>query len=352
MSRSSRRKVPSLLKPPALKHGASIGVATPSFPGNVVLKSKFLKGISFLEQQGFNIKLGGLTSSFASQGYRNGTQIERAQEFNELYKDPSISAIIFSIGGSNSSGILPYLDYDYIKAFPKILSGYSDITSIHAALNKECNLCTFYGPAIIPSFGTHPVPDEFTSENFFIQCGLNGPFDIYSFPCPEEFTDQFIDAGSPNWTSQKRIFRRNTGWLALRKGIAKGRVYSYNLNTLLTLAGTRYFPDLENSILCLEQMNTSMANEERQLTQLKLLGVFDVIAGLVISKPERFDASTSTFSYPELINEIIPAKSNFPVVLNFDCGHTHPMLTIAQGVKCELQAGDSVRLIQKECGFI
>jgi muramoyltetrapeptide carboxypeptidase LdcA involved in peptidoglycan recycling len=340
-----------LLKPDPLKAGACIGVATPSMPGNVLLKSKFLKGLSFLEKQGFRIKLGELTASFSSQGYRSGSVSDRAKEFNDLYRDPEISAIIFSIGGSNSASILPYIDYDYIRKHPKIISGYSDITSIHAALNKECGLCTFYGPAIIPSFGTHPRPDKFTFDNFLIQTGFKGTFKSYSFPFPGKYTDQFIDATKPSWTSVKRIFKKNSGWKVVRPGKAKGRIYCYNLNTLLSLAGTAYFPSLDGVILCLEQMNTSMANEEKQLTQLKQMGIFDKIKALIISKPENFDGD-SVITYQELIAEIIPAKTKFPVILNFDCGHTHPMLTIAQGVNCELLAADRVQLIQKECGFL
>ncbi len=352
MSRFSRRKTRKLLKPAALRRGACIGVATPSFPGNVILESKFLKGIEFLKTQGFTIKLGSLTESFVSQGYRTGTNSERAQEFNDLYKDPEVAAIIFSIGGSNSASILPHLDYDYIREFPKIISGYSDITSIHAALNSECDLCTFYGPAIIPSFGNHPRPDKFTYENFLIQTGFRGTFKDYSFPYPERYSDHFIDARDKKWASIKRTFKSNTGWKILRPGNSKGRIYSYNLNALVSLAGTSYFPNLEGAILCLEQMNTSMANEEKQLTQLKLMGVFDIIKGLLISKPENFDMNDSTITYSDLIHEIVPAKSKFPIIINFDCGHTHPMLTIAQGVKCELTAHERVSLIQRECGFV
>jgi muramoyltetrapeptide carboxypeptidase LdcA involved in peptidoglycan recycling len=350
MSLSSKRKVFNLLKPNALKSGACIGIATPSMPGNVILKSKFLKGISFLEKQGFKIKLGDLTASFLSQGYRSGSIADRAKEFNDLYKDTEVSAIIFSIGGSNSASILPYIDYDYIRKYPKIISGYSDITSIHAALNTNCGLCTFYGPAIIPSFGTHPRPDKFTFENFLIQTGFKGAFKSYSFPTPEKYTDQFIDATKPLWTSVKRNFKKNKGWQVLRAGKAKGKMFGYNLNALLSLAGTAYFPSLDGAILCLEQMNTSMANEEKQLTQLKQMGIFDGIKGLIISKPENFSGD-SDLSYEDLITEIIPTKTKFPIILNFDCGHTHPMLTIAQGVTCELVAGKNVQLTQMECGF-
>jgi muramoyltetrapeptide carboxypeptidase len=349
MSRSSKKS--KLIKPKALKPGDCFGIVTPSFPGNVVLKSKFDKGICFLEAQGFRVKLGELTKAELSQGYRTGTAEQRATEFNALYQDDEVDALVFTIGGNNSSSLLPHLDYQYISNHPKIVSGFSDVTSIHAALLSQCNLTTFYGPALIPSFGTHPKPDSFTWENFLIQTGYHGRFKTYTFPCPPKYTNQFIDARDENWTKKKRMFKKNPGWKIIRAGKTRAPIYSFNLNTLVSLAGTPYFPDLRNSILCLEQMNTSMAQEERQFMQLKLMGVLDEISGLIISKPENFDDNNSSISYPELILELLPHKTKYPVIFNFDCGHTHPMLTIAQGVICELNADSDVRLVQQECGF-
>lgn len=94
-----------------------------------------------------------------------------------------------------------------------------------------------------------------------------------------------------------------------------------------------------------------MANEERSLTQLLQIGVFEKITGLIISKPEKFEAANSGMSFENLLLELLPPTVDFPVVLNFDCGHTHPMLTIAQGVQCTLSAFESVSITQHECGF-
>lgn len=348
MLQSSKKE--QLLKPPALRPGDCIGICSPSLPGHIFLKSKFDKGIAFLLSQGFRVKIGELTKSAVSQGYRTGTAIQRADEFNQLYQSEDVSAILFTIGGSNSSSLLPYLDYEYISAHPKIISGFSDVTSIHAALNKNCKLVTFYGPALIPSLGTHPKPDRFTWECFLQQTGYHGTFRKYVFPCPPKYTNQFIDARNANWTKIKRSFKKNKGWQALRKGTARGPLFSYNLNTLVSLAGTPYFPDLRNAILCLEQMNTSMAQEERQYTQLRLMGVLNEISGLIISKPEHFDDTNSTISFPELLLEILPSRTRYPVAYNFDCGHTHPMLTIPQGIKALFSVTESVALEQLACG--
>jgi muramoyltetrapeptide carboxypeptidase LdcA involved in peptidoglycan recycling len=258
-----------------------------------------------------------------------------------------VSCILFSIGGSNSSSILPYIDYEYIRQHPKIVCGYSDATAIHCALQKKARLCTFYGPALIPSFGEFPMPHDVTVASWEIQVGLRGNNESYFFSQPETFSDHFIDATKPGWKKIEREFRRNDGWKALRRGAVTAPIFAYNLNTLLALAGTEYFPELKGCILCIEQMDTDMAKEERQLNQLKLMGVLDELEGLIISKPEKFLSLNATFSYDELVLEILEGtQKQFPIVTNFDCGHTHPMLTIVQGVKCKLSVEEEVTLQQ------
>jgi muramoyltetrapeptide carboxypeptidase len=93
-------------------------------------------------------------------------------------------------------------------------------------------------------------------------------------------------------------------------------------------------------ILLLEEMEAPMPREERSLRQLSILGVFNEITGLIVSKPEVFDPGEARFSYDDLIREIIGIPP-YPVVTNFDCGHTVPMITIPLGAKVELQAEDS-----------
>jgi len=341
-----------LQRPKRLKKGDTIGIITPSFAGNVVLRDKFETGVEFLRSQGFDVLLGDLTAKFKNDGYRSGTPEERAQEFNAVYKNPGVSCIIFSIGGSNSGSLLEYIDYRFIRNNPKIVCGYSDATAIHCALQKVARLCTFYGPAVIPSFGEFPAPHEITLDCWESQMGLKDTFASYAFPRPEAYSDHFIDAADSKWKTVKREFKQNEGWQNIRDGNAKAPIFAYNLNTLVSLAGTKYFPDLKNSILCLEQMDTDMAKEERQLHQLKLMGVFKHVKALIVSKAERFSNLNASFDHNELLLEIFH-KENFPIITNFDCGHTHPMLTIAQGVECEISASaDNVSVLQHGMGVV
>lgn len=72
-------------------------------------------------------------------------------QFMKIIRDKSVSALISTIGGANSSSMIPYLDFDEIRAHPKVICGYSDVTSLHLSILAYSGLSTFYGPAVMPS---------------------------------------------------------------------------------------------------------------------------------------------------------------------------------------------------------
>lgn len=124
----------------------------------------------------------------------------------------------------------------------------------------------------------------------------------------------------------------------MKPGFAKAPIIVANLNTLVTAAGTSYFPDLEGKILLLEEMNASLSEEERDLRHLERLGVFDKISGLIVGKPEIYNREGAPFEYEDLILEITGEHRSYPIVTNFDCGHTNPTLTIAEMTPISLNA--------------
>ena len=336
-----------------LSKGDTIGIVTPSAAGNVFLKQKFLQGIQAIQNIGLKVELGVLTKQMiAKDGYRLGNGKERAEEFNLLYKNDAIKGIICSIGGNNSASILPYLDYDYIRANPKLVCGYSDITALHCALMTKGNLQTLYGCAVIPSFGEYPQPMKYTLDTFNIQTGISKVQFPKKFHPPKEYTNQFIDATKNGWKQVKRKYTTNEGWKTTQEGVAEGELIIMNQNTLLSLAGTMYFPDFKNKILILEQMESSIPMEERQLNHLRTLGVFENLSGLIFSKFEKLSIGNSTLNHVDLINEFVNCKPTIPIITNFDCGHTYPMLSLPQLVKVQLKATkNAVSFIQLEAAY-
>ena len=128
-----------------------IGFFSPSSPATVFAARRSQRARAFLEGHGFKLKAGSLTGR--SDHYRSGTIAERAEELNAHIRDPEVACIMSTIGGSNSSSILPYIDYEAFRAQPKPVVGYSDVTAILLALYAKTGVTTFYGPALVASFG-------------------------------------------------------------------------------------------------------------------------------------------------------------------------------------------------------
>ena len=227
--------------------GDTIGIFTPSYPGNIILNEKYLRGVAFLSKY-FKIVEGNQTISSIHQNYRVSSASDRANEFMDLYKNSKIKMLIATIGGSCTGSILPFLDYDFIRHHPKLICGYSDITALHCAINSICNMPTIYGPAVIPSFGEFPSPLKYTTKSFFELIGINTNKTKQEYVPPKKYSNHFIDATQKDWKSIKRIYSKNKGWHPIRFGYTNSTTVAYNLNTLISLAGTKYFPDLNSTL--------------------------------------------------------------------------------------------------------
>ncbi len=325
-----------VLRPPPLQPGDTIGIFTPSFPAHVHFREKYEHGRAQLAALGFRTVEGPLTARGSHEGYRSGSPRERAREFMELVENPDVRCVMSTMGGLNSASMIPYIDFDRVRAHPKVICGYSDVTSLHLALLAYSGVGTFYGPAVTPSFGEWPAVLPETREGFLdaVQRHHAGRRTLRP---PTRWSAHRRDPRTAEWRSTPREFSPNPGWRVLRPGTARGPVLVANLDTLTTAAGTDHFPVLDGVVLVLEEMQASLSYEERCFRHLDLLGVFDRIAALLVSKPERYDPEDAPFGDDALVHEIVGDR-RYPVVAGFDCGHTHPMLTIGQRTDMEVTA--------------
>lgn len=329
--------MPPLLRPPPLEPGATLGVFTPSSPAHVWFREKYLHGLDQLRALGFRVVEGPLTARQTSQGYRSGTPVERAAELMALVEDPAVHGLVSTIGGMNSSSLIPYLDFARIRAHPKVVCGYSDVTALHLAILARSGVSTFYGPAVVPSFGEWPAVLPETADSF-LDAVRRHRAGRRALQPPARWSSHVRDAATDAWKTEPRRWEPNPGWRALVPGRVTAPVVAANLDTLLSLAGTDCFPALDGVVLMIEEMHAPLRREERSLRQLHLLGVFDRIAGLIVCKPELFDAQGAPFGYDELVLEVA-GRRGYPVVAGFDCGHTVPMLTLAQMARITVDAG-------------
>ena len=330
-----------LIRPPALRPGDTIGICTPSFPAHVAFRAKYLHGVAELRRLGFRVAEGDLTARATAQGARSGTPRERADEVNALFANPEVRAIITTIGGSNSSSLVPFIDFAAVRANPKIFCGFSDITSLHLAFMRHAGLSTFYGPAVMPSFGEWPeLPHEMVDS--FLDATmrhLSGPREL---TVPPRWSQHMRDARTDAWRTEPRRWEPHAGWRTVTHGTAEGPALVVNLDTLRSNAGTPEMPDLDGTVLFIEEMTTSPTQAERAFRHLAALGVFSKIAGLVWGRVEHWSDEGCAIPVEELLLEAIRGElgrePTFPIVTDFDCCHTTPMLTIAQGVRTRLDA--------------
>lgn len=325
-----------MILPLALKVGDTLGVFTPSSPSYVDNEKLFTNGLRNLEKLGFSIKLGALTAKRTTQGHRSGSPQERAQEFMQLIADDSVHGLISTIGGSNSSSLIPFLDFDLISKKRKLMCGYSDVTSLHLAINKFANLSTIYGPSVMCWFGDWPdgITESATWFMEAVSTHRSGPRRITA---PLRWSNHRRRWDNGDWQTMDRVWQPNPGWQTLREGVVQAPFLAYNLSTLMSAAGTGYWPDFTGKILLIEEMDAPIAEEERHLTQLKLMGVFEEIVGLIYSKPENHNPADSTVTLGDIILETV-GQRDIPIVSNFDCGHTVPMISIPQNVPVALVA--------------
>lgn len=316
---------------PKLKKGDCIGLFSPSSPISATVPVRYARGRDYLAAKGFRIIEGSLTGK--RDAYRSGSIAERADELNALIRNPDVRCIMSTIGGMNSNSLLPYIDYEALKRDPKIIMGYSDVTALLLGVYAQTGLVTYYGPAAAASFGEFP---PFVDETwaYFADILLEGASLPHTLPTPEAWTDEFIP-----WDTQDGPKSGTPNQLVtVHGGTAEGRLIGGNLNTMQGIWNTKYMPEIrQGDILFIEDSLKDAATVERSFSLLKLSGVFDKIGGLILGKHEKFDDMGSGRQPYEILSEVM-GEVPFPVLAQFDCCHTHPMLTLPIGSRARLDA--------------
>ena len=130
-----------ILKPFRLQKGDTIGLISPA---NQITPKEVEEVVDFLYQKGFSVKLG--KHVFDKYGYLAGKDEARAEDVNQMFADKAVKGILTLRGGWGCNRILPLLNYELIRRHPKIIMGYSDITSLLVAISSRTGLITFHGP--------------------------------------------------------------------------------------------------------------------------------------------------------------------------------------------------------------
>ncbi|WP_369789553.1 S66 peptidase family protein [Rouxiella sp. WC2420] len=315
-----------MLLPQSLVPGQTIGFFSASSPVTVTAPNRFARAKQFLQAKGFKLQAGSLTQK--SDFYRSGSIKERAEELNQLLRDPKVRCVMSTIGGMNSNALLPYIDYEAIKADPKIIIGYSDSTALLLGIYAKTGLITFYGPALVASFGEFP-PLVDTTWQSFSDLLITPPALPYTYPLPPVWSDEKLNWDTTSPERPKKLYENDCRFIG--SGSVSGRVIGGNLNTLSGIWGSPYMPEIRRGdILLIEDSLLDIATIERSFNMLKLNGVFDRVAAVLLGKHEGFDDKGTGRRPFDVLQEVLNGQS-LPIVDGFDCCHTHPMLTLPLG---------------------
>lgn len=314
-----------------LKKGDSIGVFSSSSPITKTSPNRTKRAIEYLEDKGFKVVKGSLTGK--SDYYRSGSIKERVEELNSLIRNPNVRCIMSTIGGMNSNSLLPYIDYEAFKKDPKIIIGYSDVTAILLGIYAKTGISTYYGPALVASFGElEPYVSE--TYKYFKNILMDEIQYPYEVKMPKFWTDEYI-----NWETQDRSKAPvDNSLITVNDGVCEGRLIGGNLNTMMGIWGTEYMHEInKGDILFIEDSLKDCATIERSFSLLKLSGVFDKISGIILGKHELFNDNGTGRKPYEILLEVM-GDTKIPFLADFDCCHTHPMITLPIGCKVKLDA--------------
>ena len=298
-----------MLKGKRLKIGDTIGLIGPS--GTVREAGAVDSAIAYMQQLGFKVKAG--ESAHAKYGYLSGTDEVRARDLNAMFADSEVDAIVCTRGGYGTMRMLDMLDYDVIRANPKVFVGFSDITALHIAFQEKCGLVTFHGP--MATRWEKEFADGFTRPAFERAVMDAAPLgELHNAPGYHE---------------------RET----VNPGAAEGMLVGGNLSLIAGTIGTPYEIDTKGRILFIEEIGERTYCVDRMLTQLRLAGKFEDCAGVVFG-----DFADCPVEYPEFgltLGEVIrdvAAPCGKPMFTGLQAGHVTPKLTLPFGVRVRMDA--------------
>jgi muramoyltetrapeptide carboxypeptidase len=299
----------SRLKISPVPHGAAVAVLSPSsYPQS----ERFDRGVAALRGLGFAPLVSPHALSKA-HGYFAGVVEERLEDLHAAFRDSSVRAIICARGGYGANYLLGNLDLDLIRANPKPLLGYSDLTCLQTWLLDRVGLTAFHGPMAAADFASE---DGFDRESLL------------------------ASLGGERWSLGSAA-----GMRVLRPGKATGVLYGGCLTLLAASLGTRYAPRTEGKLLFLEDLAVKPFQLDRLLRQMILAGKFEGVTGVIFGE---MLSCVSPEQKPDVLDEMILRVLDHvdgPIAIGLRSGHvSRGNVTLAFGIEAELDLNGEPQL--------
>ncbi|MCP3964425.1 MAG: LD-carboxypeptidase [bacterium] len=307
-----------ILKPPRLRPGDRVGMINPARAAfrsePVEVQAESLEAVGLVPVKGANFH--------KRRGYFAGTDEERADDVNAFFADPAINAL-FGTGGWGSARVLPHLDFDLIRAHPKVVAGFSDVTALLNGIHAQTGLVTFHGP--------HPRAKW--SADYFRRVLFDG---------------ELVEFSNPREIPEHQLVQTRDRWATITPGKAHGRLFGGNLTVLAAIVGTPYMPDLTGGILFLEDINEEVYRVDRMLTQMHLAGLLDGLHGFVFGSCRDCepDSTYGSLTLEEVLADHV-APLGIPAYRGAMIGHIPRQFTLPIGIEAEIDAdAGSLRLLE------
>ncbi|MCE7794459.1 LD-carboxypeptidase [Salipaludibacillus sp. CUR1] len=293
-------------RPPILQAGDTIGLVTPGSPLDAdIINAR----VQTLNELGFNVVFGRHVYSF--EGITAAPAEQRAEDMMSMFADPDVKLILPTRGGTGVQSLLPFLDYDFIRANPKIVTGYSDLTVLLNILYQFSDLITFHSLMLIDFRPDTPA---------------------YNF-------DQFYEAVSTILSPRAILNPPPLQLSSLVPGNVTGPIVGGNLTSFVNTLGTPLEIDTRDKILFLEEINSPTTTIYRYLTQLLMAGKFEDCEGIIMGECTNCLVSYGT-TYADLINELLVPLGK-PLMVNLATGHGFYKAAIPIGASVNLNTIDN-----------
>ncbi|MCR4805925.1 MAG: LD-carboxypeptidase [Clostridia bacterium] len=308
-----------MIKPKRLEQGDTIAIISPSSPTKDPLDVP--KGKAYLEALGYRVILGKHVDEWRGH-YVAASEDARAEDLNEMFARKDVNMILCARGGSGSLQFIRKIDFDAIKANPKIFCGYSDITSLHLAINRFTGLVTIHGEVLT---AIHAGMSAYTQDHLF-RC-LSGE------DAPRE-----IRKADPNQYL-----------LTIAPGAAEGEVLGGNLTLIAASCGSFYQPDFSDKILFLEDVGEEPYCIDRYLAQMRNCGMLDRLKGVVIGECIHCEDHSGYYPFVTDVFRRYFEDRGVPCLYGLPLGHTRDQAALPLGVRVRLDA-DAQTLTVLESG--
>lgn len=328
-----------MIKPCKLQRGDKIAIVSLSWGGlgDPQFIHKYYIAKERLEND-FGLEVVVMPNALKGSDFIYNHPEARAQDLMDAFLDYAIKGIFCAIGGDDSIRLLPYIDYDVIKNNPKIFMGYSDTTVNHFMMNKA-GLVSFYGPSIMSEFAEYVHMSDYTKQA--VEKILFDDCENYEIKSSKVWSKDFVPWKEENMSIEKKLSDEEHGYEILQgTGVITGQLLGGCLDVFPMMVGTDIWPSKEEwkgKILLLETSEEKPSPNlvTYYLRNLGAQGIFDVIEGIVVGKPQD---EKYYEEYKDVYKKVLEEfhREDLPVLYNVNIGHAYPTGILPLGTEVQI----------------